>query len=64
MLWHVLIGIDVLFSTVAGDAIARTRPMSSIVSGEQTQQQQHTEQQRQQQQRSYYYLIMEPVMKL
>ncbi len=40
--WHyiriemycMLIGIDVLFSTVAGDAIARTRPMSSIVSGE------------------------------
>ncbi len=29
-----LIGIDVLLSTVAGDAIARTRPMSCIVSGE------------------------------
>ncbi len=29
-----LIGIDVLFSTAAGDAIARPRPMSCIVTGE------------------------------
>ncbi len=56
-----LIGIDVLFSTAAGDAIARPRPMSCIVTGEAEEQtDEQTEEQTEQQQQqhlSYYYLM-------